>query len=116
MTDPDVEHVQTRLMLATSDTIVGREIIETLGLVRGNAVRARGLGYDITAGIRNIFGGAVPEYTRLITTTRNEATLAMIDAAERMGADGIVTIRYTTSMISTGISEILAFGTAVRLR
>lgn len=116
MTDSDIEHVQTRLILATSDAIEGREIVETLGLVRGNAVRARGLGYDITASVRNIFGGAVPEYSRLITQTRNEATQAMIDAAESMGADGIVAVRYTTSMISTGISEILAFGTAVRLR
>jgi uncharacterized protein YbjQ (UPF0145 family) len=112
----ETEHTETRLILATSDAIEGREILETIGLVRGNAVRARGIGFDITAGIRNIFGGAVPEYSQLITRTRNDATENMIAAAEEVGADGIVAIRYTTSMIATGISEILAFGTAVKLR
>lgn len=104
------------MIIVTSETIVGREIVETLGMVRGNSVRARGIGYDITAGIRNIFGGAVPEYSRLITQTRDEATANLIAAAEQEGADAIVMVRYTTSMISTGISEILAFGTAVKLR
>jgi uncharacterized protein YbjQ (UPF0145 family) len=104
------------MILATSDTIEGREITETIGIVRGNAARARGLGYDITAGIRNIFGGAVPEYTRLMTETRDEATTVMVQAAEASGADAIVAVRYTTSMIATGVSEILAFGTAVKLR
>lgn len=104
------------MILATSEEIVGREIVETIGLVRGNAARARGIGYDITAGIRNIFGGAVPEYTKLITTARDEATENMVRSAEEAGADAIVSVRYTTSMISTGVSEILAFGTAVKLR
>jgi len=104
------------MILSTSDTIEGREIAETIGIVRGNAARARGLGYDITAGIRNIFGGAVPEYSRLMNETRDEATAVMIKAAEAAGADGIVAVRYTTSMIATGVSEILAFGTAVKFR
>ena len=69
------------MILATADTIEGREIAETIGIVRGNAARARGLGYDITAGIRNIFGGAVPEYSKLMTETRDEATAKMIAAA-----------------------------------
>ena len=104
------------MILSTSDKIEGREIVQTIGIVRGNAARARGLGYDITAGFRNIFGGAVPEYSRLMTETRDEATAMMIQAAEASGADAIVTVRYTTSMIATGVSEILAFGTAVKLR
>lgn len=104
------------MILATSDTIEGREITETIGLVRGNAARARGLGYDITAGIRNIFGGAVPEYSNLMTQSRDEATQRMIEAAEAAGADAIVAVRYTTSTIASGVSEILAFGTAVKLR
>jgi uncharacterized protein YbjQ (UPF0145 family) len=104
------------MILSTSETIAGREISETIGLVRGNAARARGLGYDITAAFRNILGGAVPEYSRLITETRDEATANMIATAQSQGADAIVAVRYTTSMISTGVSEILAFGTAVRLR
>ncbi|MFV2064746.1 MAG: YbjQ family protein [Chloroflexota bacterium] len=104
------------MIIVTSEGIEGREIAETIGLVRGNAVRARGLGYDITAGIRNIFGGAIPEYSNLITQTRDEATANLIQAAEADGADAVVMVRYTTSMISTGISEILAYGTAVKLR
>jgi uncharacterized protein YbjQ (UPF0145 family) len=104
------------MILATSDKIEGREIAETIGIVRGNAARARGLGYDITAGIRNIFGGAVPEYSRLMTESRDEATQMMIEAAQAAGADAIVTVRYTTSTIASGVSEILAFGTAVKLR
>ena len=104
------------MILSTSDTIEGREISQTIGIVRGNAARARGLGYDITAGFRNIFGGAVPEYSRLMTETRDEATARMIENAESAGADAIVAVRYTTSMIASGVSEILAFGTAGKLR
>jgi uncharacterized protein YbjQ (UPF0145 family) len=115
MRTSDVEE-PSDMILSTSETIAGREITETIGLVRGNSARARGLGYDITAGFRNIFGGAVPEYSKLITETRDEATANMIAAAQAQGADAIVAVRYTTSMISTGVSEILAFGTAVKLR
>ena len=104
------------MILATADTIEGREIVETIGIVRGNAARARGIGYDITAGIRNIFGGAVPEYSNLMTQSRDEATQMMVESAEAAGADAIVAVRYTTSMIASGVSEILAFGTAVKLR
>ena len=104
------------MILATADTIEGREIVETIGIVRGNAARARGVGYDITAGIRNIFGGAVPEYSNLMTQSRDEATQMIIEAAEASGADAIVAVRYTTSTIAAGVSEILAFGTAVKLR
>ena len=104
------------MILSTADTIEGREITETIGLVRGNAARARGLGYDITAGFRNIFGGAVPEYSKLMTETRDEATERMIQSATQSGADAIVAVRYTTSMIASGVSEILVFGTAVKLR
>ena len=104
------------MILSSSDAIEGREITETIGLVRGNAARARGIGYDITAGIRNIFGGAVPEYSRLMTETRDEATARMVESAEAAGADAVVAVRYTTSMIASGVSEILVFGTAVKLR
>jgi uncharacterized protein YbjQ (UPF0145 family) len=104
------------MIIVTSERIEGREIVETIGLVRGNAARARGLGYDITAGIRNIFGGSIPEYSNLITQARDEATANMVAAAEEQGADAIVAVRYTTSMVSTGVSEILAFGTGVKFR
>jgi uncharacterized protein YbjQ (UPF0145 family) len=104
------------MILSSADTIEGREIAQTIGIVRGNAARARGLGYDITAGVRNIFGGAVPEYSQLMTQTRDEATEQMVRSAQAAGADAIVAVRYTTSMIAMGVSEILAYGTAVKLR
>lgn len=104
------------MILASVERIEGREIVETIGLVRGNSVRARGIGFDILAGIRNIFGGDIPEYSNLITTTRDQATDKMVEAAEESGADAIIGVRYTTSMIAGGISEILAFGTAVKLK
>ena len=85
-------------------------------MVKGSAVRARGLIFDITAGIRNILGGRVPEYGQLLHDTREEATNLMVSEAEALGADGIVAVRYTTSMVASGTSEILAYGTAVKLR
>ena len=104
------------MIVVTTETVQGREVAEVLGLVRGNAVRARGFVFDITAGIRNIFGGAIPEYSKLISTTREEATQNMIRAAEELGADAVLNLRYTTSMVTGGASEILAYGTAVKLR
>jgi uncharacterized protein YbjQ (UPF0145 family) len=104
------------MILASSERIEGREITVTIGLVRGNAVRARGIGFDIIAGIRKIYGGDIPEYTELINGTRDQATDKMVSAASEVGADAIVSVRYTTSMITGGMSEILAFGTAVKLR
>ena len=103
------------MILASTDRVEGRQITETLGLVRGNAARARGIGYDITAAVRNIFGGDIPEYSRLISMARDQATDRMVEAAQAQGADAIVAVRYTTSMIAGGVSEILAYGTAVKL-
>ncbi len=104
------------MIVVTTNEVQGRRIDEVLGLVRGNAVRARGIGYDITAMLKNIKGGSVSEYTRLLKDTREEATQEMIDAAAQLGADAIVTTRYTTSSVGQGFSEILAYGTAVKLK
>lgn len=103
------------MILASSDAIEGRQISETLGLVRGNAVRSRGIGFDFIAGIRNIFGGNIPEYSSLMTDTRDRATELMIEAAQETGADAVVGVRFTTSEITSGVSEILIYGTAVKL-
>ena len=100
---------------STTQVIPGREITEILGVVRGNSVRARHVGRDIMAGLRNIIGGEIPEYAKLQAETREMANRRMMDEAQSMGADAVVTIRYTTSMIATGASEILAYGTAVKL-
>ena len=103
----------------------GRAVFAVLACVTGALLSGFVLGLgapgmpatlSLTAGIRNVFGGAVPEYSKLITQARDEATANMIAAAQAQGADAIVAVRYTTSMVTTGVSEILAFGTAVRLR
>ena len=99
---------------STTQTVPGREISEILGIVRGNSVRARHAGRDIMALMRNIVGGEITEYARLQAETRELATRRMIEQAESVGADAVLAVRYTTSMITSGASEILAYGTAVK--
>ena len=103
------------MITTTTETIPGKEIKEILGIARGNTVRARNLGRDIFAGLKNIVGGEISEYTKLIADSREEALARMVKDAERLGADAIVNIRITTSMVMQGSSEILAYGTAVKL-
>ena len=100
---------------STTQDVAGREITEILGIARGNSVRARHVGRDIMAGLRNIIGGEIPEYAELQAQTREMATRRMVEQAHSMGADAVVMVRYTTSMIASGASEILAYGTAVKL-
>ena len=104
------------MLVVTTDTIPGSEIAETLGLVRGNVVRAKHVGSDIVAGLRNLVGGEVNEYTQLISAAREQALDRMIDEARSMGADAVIGMRYTTSQIAQGGAEILAFGTAVKVK
>lgn len=101
---------------ATTETIAGHEIIEVLGVVRGSTVRARNVGRDIFAGLKNLVGGEIEEYTQLAADSREEACFRMVKDAERLGADAVVGVRFTTSMIMQGASEMLAFGTAVKLK
>jgi uncharacterized protein YbjQ (UPF0145 family) len=103
------------MIVVTTEQVEGKEIAQVLGMVRGNAVRARGIGYDFLAGIKNITGGAVSEYSSLLKDTREEATQEMIAEAMALEADAIVTTRYNTSSVGQGFSEILAYGTAVKL-
>lgn len=103
------------MIVSTTQDIPGREITEVLGLARGNSVRARHAGRDILAGLRNLVGGEISEYARLQAETREMATRRMEEFAAEMGADAVVGVRYTTSMIASGASEILAYGTAVKL-
>ena len=104
------------MIVVTTDEVHGHEIAEVLGMVRGNAVRARGIGYDFIAALKNIRGGNVSEYSQLLRDTREEATQVMINAATRLDADAIVATRYTTSSVGQGFSEILAYGTAVKMK
>jgi len=106
----------TDLLLATTEGVAGREVAETLGLVRGSTVRARHVGADIVAGLRNVVGGEVREYADLLTTARDEALARMVAEARALGADAVLALRFQTSMIRDGSSEVIAYGTAVRLR
>lgn len=104
------------MIVSTTENIVGHEIVETLGVARGNTIRARHVGTDIIAGLRNLVGGEVSEYTKLMAEAREQAMDRMIANALDMGADGVVAMHFSTSMITQGAAEILAFGTAVRLK
>lgn len=104
------------MIITTTETIPNREITEILGIARGSTVRARNIGRDIFAGLKNIVGGEIDEYTKLQAHAREQALQRLQQDAERMGADAVVNIRITTAMVMQGAAEILAFGTAVKLK
>jgi uncharacterized protein YbjQ (UPF0145 family) len=104
------------LIVTMSDEVPGREIDSVVGTARGNVVRARFIGRDFIAGLRNLVGGEVPEYTKLLSEAREQALDRMVRHAEEMGADAIVTFRLATSTVMEGSAEILAYGTAVKLK
>jgi uncharacterized protein YbjQ (UPF0145 family) len=104
------------MIVVNTETIPGREIAEVLGLVRGNTIRAKHIGKDIMAGLRNIVGGELLEYTEMISESREEALNRMIAEAEKLKADAVVNVRFTTSQVATSAAEILAYGTAVTLK
>ena len=101
------------MMVVTSETIAGKRIVKTLGLVRGNTVRARHLGRDILAGLRNIVGGEIHEYAKLVAESREQSLDRMMAEAEELGANAVIATRFTTSVLMGGAAELLAVGTAV---
>lgn len=101
------------MIVATSDTIAGKTIRETLGVVKGNTIRARHIGKDITALFRHMIGGEISDYTKLMGESREQALDRMIQNAEEMGANAVVSARFTTSTLMGGAAELLAYGTAV---
>lgn len=101
------------MIVTTTGTIPGRRVTKTLGLVRGNTIRARHLGKDITAIMRGIVGGEVFEYTKMMAEAREQAVDRMLEEARTLGANAIIEVRFTTSMIMSGAAEILCYGTAV---
>ena len=103
------------MILSTTPTIPGREIVEVIDVARGSTVRARNLGRDIFAGLRNLIGGEITEYTKLMADAREQAIDRMLADAHDMGADAVVNVRFMTAMVMQGASEILAYGTAVKL-
>ena len=103
------------MIITTTDFIPDREISEILGIARGSTVRARNIGRDIFAGLKNIVGGEIGEYTKLKAESREQALQRMIEDAEQLNADAIINVRLATSMVMQGAAEILAYGTAVKL-
>lgn len=101
------------MIIVTSSNISGMRIQQTLGLVYGNTVRCRHVGKDILAGLRNLVGGEVPEYTKMLAESREQSLDRMTLRAEELGANAIIDVRFTTSAIMQGASELLAYGTAV---
>jgi uncharacterized protein YbjQ (UPF0145 family) len=101
------------MIITTSDQIGGKKITETLGLVKGSTIRARHVGHDIMASLRNIVGGEVTDYTKMMAEAREQAIQRMVEDAEGKGANAIVGVRFTTSMVMSGAAEIMAYGTAV---
>ena len=104
------------MLTTTQDEFADYEITESLGIVRGNTIRARHVGKDIMAGLRSIVGGEILEYTKMLAESREQAIDRMLDEAKSRGADGVVCIRFTTSAVLQGSAELLAYGTAVKLR
>lgn len=101
------------MIVTTSSDIAGRKVVRTLGLVRGNTIRARHVGRDIMAGLRNLVGGEVSEYTKLLGEAREQALDRMVEEARNLGADAIVDVRFSTSMVMQAAAELLSYGTAV---
>ena len=101
------------MLVVTSPDIPGKKIVKTLGIVKGNTIRARHIGKDILAAFKNIVGGEIQEYTKLMAESREQAIDRMIQSAEKMGANAIISTITTTSVISQGAAELLVLGTAV---
>jgi uncharacterized protein YbjQ (UPF0145 family) len=103
------------MRVLTTETVPGHEIVESVGIARGNTVEARNVGRDITQSIRNITGGELKAYSELLTKARDEALERMVEDAEGLGADAVVNVRFETSEVTNGGAEVIAYGTAVRL-
>lgn len=103
------------MILTNIETVPGRPIVEHLGLVQGSTIRAKHFGRDFAAGLKNIVGGELKGYTELLQESRAEATSRMVSQAKGLGANAVVNVRFTTSSVAQGASEILAYGTAVRI-
>lgn len=104
------------MIVTSTPDVPGKEITEILGIVRGNSVKAKNIGRDITAAFKNLVGGEISQYSKLMTETRDTAYNLMMEEAHNLGADAVVNLRFTTSNVMQNAAEILAYGTAVKLR
>ena len=103
------------MIITPAATVAGRKIVKTLGLVRGNTIRARNVGKDIVAVIKNLVGGEIEEYTKMMGEAREQAVSRMVAQASEMNADAVTDVRFTTSVVMGGAAEMLAYGSAVLL-
>lgn len=103
------------MIVTTTGGVAGKRVVRTLGLVRGNTIRARHVGRDITAALRTLVGGEIAEYTKLFAEAREQAIDRMVEEAQSLGADAVIDMRFSTSMVMAGAAELLAYGTAVKL-
>ena len=103
------------MKLSTTNDVAGHSVAETIGIARGSTVRTRNVGNDILAAFKNLVGGEVAEYTRLQADAREQALQRMIEDAKNLGADAVICVRFQTSVMMAGASELLAYGTAVKL-
>lgn len=103
------------MLITTQDAFADYNIVETIGLAKGNTIRSRHVGKDILAGLRTLIGGEITEYTKMIAESREQSMDRMIAEAKSMGADGIVCVRFTTSAVLQGSAELFVYGTAVKL-
>jgi len=104
------------IIVTTSNEVPGKKVAQILGIVKGNSVRARNIGRDISAGLKNLIGGEIKTYTEMTTHSRDEAFNRMINEAINLKADAVIAARFMTSMVMQGASEMLAYGTAVKLK
>ena len=104
------------MILTTTDFVPNKEVNEILGIARGSTVRARNIGKDIFAGLKNIIGGEIEEYTKLQAQSREQALQRMIEDGKKLNAEAIINIRFSTSMVMQGAAETIAYGTAVRFK
>lgn len=103
------------ILVTTTDRVAGKRVARTLGIVRGNTIRARHLGRDVTAALRGLVGGEISEYTKLFGESREQALDRLVEDARALGANAVIQTRFSTSMVMAGAAELLAYGTAVVL-
>ena len=108
--------MKSKILTTTTQDIPGKKVTQILGIVEGNTVRARNIGRDIGAGFKSLVGGEIKTYTQMTIVSREEAFNRMVNMAIEMGADAIINVRFTTSVVMQGASEMLAYGTAVKLK
>jgi len=108
--------MKKEIIITTGNEVPGKKVLKVLGVVRGSTVRARNIGRDIGAGLKNIIGGEIKTYTEMTANARDEAYNRMVNQSIDLGADAIIGVRFMTSMVMQGASEMLAYGTAVKLK